>query len=238
MKSRKISFMKKSPLWMKFFSVSLLLMFVIILVMTMLSIMQMRNKETRIIQSNISGSIYYMEQNMKNALSRCSHQVGSQQTARSFYNIKYGGGDYRSKMREEIAAILGEAPELFAVFYFDNDGECYSAGEIFGSISSQISMINDCKAKTEFTKGGGLWRYARAGRGYNSLIWCKDIIYVDDSYNQVELGTIMLYLDAKRLSTDFFSDNLQTYTAVCDMTDTVAIAQDERLIGKKFSDVF
>ena len=89
--------MEKTPLWIQFFLVSLLSMFVVIFVMTTLSVIQMRNKENRIIQSNISNSMYYMEQNIKNEISRCSHKVSSQQTARTFHSIKYGGGDYRSR---------------------------------------------------------------------------------------------------------------------------------------------
>lgn len=224
---------------MKFFSVSLLLMFVIVLVMTMLSIIQMRNKENLIIQSNISNSMYYMELNVENSLLRYSHQIGGQPMAEEFYHIKTEGGlDYRSNMRKEIANICNESSDIFAVFYRDNDGECYSAGEIFWSISSQISMINECKSEKEFTKGDGLWRYAPAGRSYNSLIWCKDIIYVDDEYRQIELGTIMLYLDAERLSSGFFSDNMQTYTAVCDSFGVVAMAQDKAIIGKRLDEVF
>lgn len=225
-------------MWIQFFLVSLLSMFVVIFVMTTLSVIQMRNKENRIIQSNISNSMYYMEQNIKNEISRCSHKVSSQQTARTFHSIKYGGGDYRSRMREEIAAICNEAPEIFAVFYCDSDGECYSAGEVFGSINSQMSLINECKSEPQFNKGDGLWRYARAGRKNSSLIWCKDIIYVDNNYRQINLGTIVLYLDVNKLSSGFFKDDIQTHTAVCDFTGTFAIAQDETLIGEKFEDVF
>ena len=47
---------------------SLLLMFVVILIMAMMSIIQMRNKENGIIQSNISNSIYYMDKNLKKRL--------------------------------------------------------------------------------------------------------------------------------------------------------------------------
>lgn len=217
---------------------SLLLMFVVILIMAMMSIIQMRNKENGIIQSNISNSIYYMDKNLNNTLSRISHQLSSQQMASKFYSIKNSGGDYRSKMREAIAAICNESPETFAVFYSDNDENCYSAGEIFGSISSQISTINDCKAKNTFTRSDGIWCYSQAGRRHSSLIWCKDIIYLDDNYNQVELGTILLYLDVKRLSSDFFYDNIDTSTVVCDSNGVVVISQNEELISKKFSDVF
>lgn len=239
MGDKKITFMKKAPIWMKFFSLSLLLMLVIIMVMSMTYIIQMRRKESGIIQSNISNSIYYMEQNIKNSLARCSNHVASQETARKFYGIKYGKtSDYRVEMREEIAAICNDMPEIFAVFYSDNSGECYSTGEIFGSIGSQLDMISDCKAQKEYTKGSGLWRYSRAGRGYDALIWCKDIIYVDSQYRQTQLGTIMLYLDAKRLSGDFFGDNTQTYTIACDPVGIIAIAQDESLIGKNIDDVF
>lgn len=239
MRDKKITFMKKAPIWMKFFSLSLLLMLIIIMVMVMTYIIQMRRKESGIIQSNISNSIYYMEQNIKNALARCSSHVASQETARKFYRIKTGGtNDYRVEMREEIAAICNDTPEIFAVFYSDNSGECYSTGEIFGSINSQLDMISDCKSQKEYTRGNGLWRYSRAGRGYDALIWCKDIIYVDGKYRQTELGTIMLYLDAKRLSSDFFGDNTQTYTVACDPVGIIAIAQDESLIGRNIDNVF
>lgn len=235
---KKISFMKKSPLWMRFFSLSILLMLIVILIMALLSILQMRNKENRIIQSNISNSIYYMEKNLNNTLSRINHQLGSQQTASKFYAIKHSGADYHSRMREEMAAICNETPEVFAVFYSDKDGNCYSAGEIFGSISSQLTTMNEYKSKAAFTKSDGIWCYAQAGRRHNSLIWCKDIIYLDNNYNQVELGTVLLYLDAKRLSSDFYFDSIQTSAIVCDSDGVIAISQEEEFLGKKFSEIF
>lgn len=237
-KDRKISFMKKSPLWMRFFSMSLLLMSVVILIMAMMSIIQMRNKENGIIQSNISNSIYYMDKNLNNTLSRISYQLSNQQTASKFYSIKHSAGDYRSKMREAVAAICNENSEIFAVFYSDNDGNCYSAGEIFGSINSQINTMNVYKSKESYTQSDGIWCYAQAGRRHSSLIWCKDIIYLDDNYNQIELGTILLYLDIKRLSSEFFYDNMQTSTVVCDSDGVIVISQEEDLISKTFSNVF
>lgn len=238
MKGKKISFMKKSPLWMRFFSLSVLLMLIVILIMALLSILQMRNKENRIIQSNISNSIYYMEKNLNNTLSRINHQIGSQQTASKFFSIKHSGTEYHSRMREEMAAICNETPEVFAVFYSDKDGNCYSAGEIFGSISSQLTTMNEYKSKDAFTKSDGIWCYAQAGRRHNSLIWCKDIIYLDNNYNQIELGTVLLYLDAKRLSSDFYFDSIQTSAIVCDSDGVIAISQDEEFLGKKFSEIF
>ena len=213
-------------------------MLIVILIMALLSILQMRNKENRIIQSNISNSIYYMEKNLNNTLSRINHQLGSQQTASKFYAIKHSGADYHSRMREEMAAICNETPEVFAVFYSDKDGNCYSAGEIFGSISSQLTTMNEYKSKDAFTKSDGIWCYAQAGRRHNSLIWCKDIIYLDNSYNQIELGTVLLYLDAKRLSSDFYFDSIQTSAIVCDSDGVIAISQDEEFLGKKFSEIF
>lgn len=213
-------------------------MLIVILIMALLSILQMRNKENRIIQSNISNSIYYMEKNLNNTLSRINHQLGSQQTASKFYAIKHSGADYHSRMREEMAAICNETPEVFAVFYSDKDGNCYSAGEIFGSISSQLTTMNEYKSKDAFTKSDGIWCYAQAGRRHNSLIWCKDIIYLDNNYNQVELGTVLLYLDAKRLSSDFYFDSIQTSAIVCDSDGVIAISQEEEFLGKKFSEIF
>lgn len=213
-------------------------MLIVILIMALLSILQMRNKENRIIQSNISNSIYYMEKNLNNTLLRINHQLGSQQTASKFYAIKHNGADYHSRMREEMAAICNETPEVFAVFYSDKDGNCYSAGEIFGSISSQLTTMNEYKSKDAFTKSDGIWCYAQAGRRHNSLIWCKDIIYLDNNYNQVELGTVLLYLDAKRLISDFYFDSIQTSAIVCDSDGVIAISQEEEFLGKKFSEIF
>jgi len=235
----KRGFMKKSPLWMKFFSVSLLLMFLIILGMTTVTFLQMRNKETRIVESNISDSIYYMERNLENSLLWHTNQIGGQKMATGFYNMKKSGaGDYRSQMRAEVADICNTSSDVFAVFYQDNNGECYSAGEIFWSINSQLELIAECKQSEYFSKGNGLWRYASAGRGRNALVWCKDMVYVDSSYRQIELGTMLLYLDTEQMGKDFFSENVQTYTVVCDSLGTIAIAQDESLIGKPFDSVF
>lgn len=223
---------------MKFFLVSLSLILIIFIITMSLNLVQMRDKENRVIQSNISNSIYYVEQNLKNALTRCSYKVSSQQSARNIYAIKQSGSDYKMKLREEVASICNEASEIFAVFYLDSDGKYYSAGELFGSVSSQINMINDCKSKPEYNKGDGLWSYAEAGRENKSLIWCKDIIYVDTGYRQIELGTMVLYLDVGDLSSEFFMENSQTHTAVCDYSGTFVIANDESVIGKKFSDIF
>lgn len=230
--------MKRSPLWLKFFVVSLMLMLIIVLAMTFASVIQMRGKENNIVRQNIANSMSYTEHNIKNVLSGYTHQIGSQQTARSIYAIKSEPGDYRDQMRKKIAELSNEGSEVFAVFYCDNNGVCYSAGEIFGSIDSQISIINECKSKPEWSKGEGVWQYAPAGRGKSSLIWCKDIIYVDDIYNQTDLGTVILYLDAKKISAEFFDGALQTQTAVSDGNGVIAIAVDESLIGKKMSDVF
>lgn len=236
---RKSGFMKKSPIWIRFFSVSLLLMFIIILIMTMFCIIQMRNKENKIIESNISNSIYYAEQNISNSLLRYIHQVGSQTAAEEFYRIKNEDTiNYHRNIRKALADICNESSEVFAVFYRDCEGNCYSAGEVFWSINSQLKMISDCKNEKNYTKGGGLWRYARAGRGYNSLIWCKDIVYVDKNYNQIDMGTIILYLDIERLSEDFFGDSMQTYTAICDADGIIAMAQDTTIIGRSFDDIF
>ena len=87
-------------------------------------------------------------------------------------------------------------------------------------------------------KRQGLWRYEVAGRGSHALVLCRDIIFVDEQYQQTNLGTMLLYLDADKVGENFFRDDKNIGVVIRDSFGTIALAQDEELIGVNYANAF
>lgn len=228
----------KMPIWVNFFTASVTMLFVVVLTVTMFLIHQMISKENTVLDSNISSNIYYSNLNLKNSLNRYKEQFGSISMALRLCKQGENDEQYRAKVWDCLSSIYSETSEVIAVFYHDAEGNYFSVGEVFQDINSQINIIHECKSKEEYSRGDGLWRYAIAGRGYNSVALCKDIVYVDDNYMQTECGTLLLYLDSNKLSVDFFDETSGNGVIVCDPYGVIAISQDKKLIGKKYDEVF
>lgn len=228
---------KRIPIWAKFFGVSISLLVAVIIVMTMIVISQMSSKEHELIVSNMSNNIFYTELLVKNSLSNIERYARG--FTEEIYNISLGDKetDY-STIRKRIAQICDNSEEIFAVLYQGADGRYFSIGDVILGESDRTRLIAECKSDENYNKGLGIWRYETAGRGYNSLVWCKDIVYVDGCYNIIELGTMLIYVDANKVSEDFFEDMSYTNTVVCDAFGVIALAKNEELLGKKFDDVF
>lgn len=228
----------RAPIWLKFFAVSVVLLFVVILFMTSYFIYQMVNKENYILNSNISNNLYYADLNISNALGRYQEQVGSVSISENIYEAKNSGGGYRTAVRERLSNLYSESADIIAVFYQDEEGVCFSAGEVFWDLDSQLKMIHEFKSKSEYKRGEGLWRYEVAGRGYHSIVLCKDIIYVDGNYRQTELGTMLLYLDAEKLGMNFFREDETMGMVILDPFGVIALSQDKEFTGKDYKNIF
>lgn len=229
---------KRAPIWFKFFAVSVLLIFVVVLFMTVYFIFQMVGKENYILEVNIADNLYYADLNVSQVLNRYREQVGSVSVSESIYKAKRNTDGYRAAVRERLSSFYNESTEIIAVFFQDTEGACFSAGEVFWDVDSQLRLIHECKSNPEYNRGDGLWRYEVAGRGFHSLVLCRDIIFVDEQYRQTELGTMLLYLDADKVGKNFFRDDKNTGILILDPFGVIALAQDEELIGLEYNDVF
>ena len=229
---------RKAPIWLKFFAVSVGTLFLTVTLITLVYMYQLVTKENNIIESNISNSIYYADLNVKNSLKRYSEQISNMTVAEQLYEANSNTARYRSIVNERLSNIYSESSEVLAVFYQDSSGICFSIGEIFLNIDNQIRMIHECMAKSEYTHSDGLWRYEKVGRGYDSIMLCKEIIYVDDYYNLHNLGTMLLYLDADKLNKELFEEQKGNGVVVLDAYGNIVLSADIELVGLNYSDVF
>lgn len=229
----------KAPIWLKFFAVSVLMLFFVVLLVTTVYMYQMLKKENSIVDSNISNSTYYANLSVENTLSVYSERIGSMSAAEQFYQEQEKGEqEYRTAVREKLASVYSESSEILAIFFQSASGQVFSIGEIFWDINSQIKMIHDCKSKPEYSRSKGLWRYESIGRGFHSIVLCRDIIYVTDQYEQRELGTVLLYMDADKINQTLFSENQGNGIVIIDPYGAIALSADQELMGKSFEDVF
>ena len=229
----------KAPIWMKFFAVSVLMLFFVVLLVTTVYMYQMLRKENSIVDSNISNSIYYADLSVEHSLSVHSERIGSMAVSKQFYQEqKKGEQEYRAFVSEKLANAYSESSEILAIFFQSASGQFFSIGEIFWDVNSQIKMIHDCKSKQEYSRSKGLWRYESIGRGFHSIVLCRDIFYVTDQYEQCELGTVLLYMDADKINQTLFSENQGNGIVIIDPYGVIALSANQELVGNSIEDVF
>lgn len=229
---------RKPPIWLNFFIASFATLFLAVMLLTVIYTHQLINKENKIVESNISNGIYYTELSVKNSLKRYREQIGNMTTAQQLYSVNSVAAEYREKVNEWLLNIYSESSEMLAVFYQDAAGMSFSVGEIFLNVDTQLKMIHECMENVEYTHSDGLWRYEEIGRGFNSIMLCKEIIYVDEGYDKHNLGTILLYVDANKLNKELLEEKKGNGVVVIDSYGKIVFSADSELIGAKYDDVF
>ena len=166
----------KAPIWLKFFAVSVVMLFFVVLLVTTVYMQQMIRKENSIVDSNISNSTYYANLSVENSLSGYSERIGSMAVAEQFYQGQENGeAEYRTAVREKLASVYSESSEILAIFSLNLDATekveslkaRYANGvtsdleglELAGSAGSTLSYV----AKTNYIAADGTVTRPAAG---------------------------------------------------------------------------
>lgn len=227
----------KAPIWMKFFIGSVTLLLVVVLLMTLFFLQQMVEKENNILETNASNNMHYANISIKNYLDGYDERISNVSVAQRFFEAR-NNENYRLAVREILSNICAENSGILSVFYIDSEHNYFNAGEVFLDINTQMRIVRECRAQEDYEKRKCTWRHEKAGRDYNSIVLCRDIIYVDNQYFSHNVGTILVYLDANKINSEFFKEEITEGVIVRDIRDTIALSHNPEFIGRNFGEIF
>jgi len=228
---------ERMPIWMKFFYISFMSLFMVVVFMSLLFLFQMAGREENILESGVSDNIYYSEINLNKIFLRYKEQISATSLAQDFFQ-RDDTPEYRGRVRKRLSDIYAASSEILAVFYQDSYGEIFSSGEIFHDLNRRKKIVQEYKSNPLYNRGEGMWRYEMIGRNYHSVALCKDIIYIDANYNQHECGTMVLFIDANNAGEGFFREKEGSGIFICDPYDVIVFSSEEESVGKAFRDIF
>lgn len=226
---------KTTPIWLKFFVISVVLLFALGILLLTLYITDIKERELRLTDDNLLMNMHYTETNVNNFLENHDELIGSVNLVGCFYDAeKKERREYRREIQQKMKDIYSESSRIIAIFYQDMNYDCFSVGELFLSFDKQMEMIDECKSAEEYIDNNELWFYKSIGRNFNSIVLCKDLVYVDEDYHSYKLGTIVVYFDADKFSNTFFYNNQYNTVVVVDSFGNIVLSNDSQIVGKSY----
>ena len=150
--------MKKRPLWTKYFVFYVIGVIITALVVTGIMLIRVYSDKETIISTNANNVMYFSDLNLSEKFVIIEERFGSLSIADSFKDctdeIK---SIQRGKTNDVVSALYAEYADVLAVFYVDNDGFNYSAGENIGGLNERFDMISNAKSKPEYEKRKNVW---------------------------------------------------------------------------------
>ena len=233
--------MKKIPIWQKYYICCLACVLITTIMISAVFLTKTWIEEKEIVDVNAKNIMYFVDNDISGKLDSFREQFGGMSMARNLrmsvqeaYN-----GEPSKKTQALIESLYADFDEVLAIFYIDENGNYYSAGEAIGSLEKRFQIINDASLSDSFKSNRYVWMYAKTSKGNDACVLSQEINYITDSYQKERQGNILVYVDTDKISNNYFAGMIdETDIIFLDADKKVVAGNDKNLLGQKYEDVF
>lgn len=227
------------PLWIKLFVMTSSVVIVLVIFVITVYIYRYNKAERYFSYLNSSNIVHFADESISGYLQAFINKVGSIGFAESLHNAKSESAlKYRAYISKQLSAICTENSDINSIFYKDSEGNNFSCGESMGKLKTRDDIIKECRRKISEDNTNYMLEYSDIN-GWDSAMLCENVVFVDDKYNKIEVGTFLFFFDARKISKKFLEySSPEVSTSFADAKGNIVFSNDESLIGKRTSDVF
>ena len=228
------------PTWRKYFAVGSTVVVSSLILIIFISICLIISREKSFLNSSSEDLMSYAENNLVTCFKSYEERIGSSVLAEQLYD-RYTESEsaYKKMITKTMDEICRESRHVTGVTYVDKSGWRTGMGVLGGDWDKRIKLIDECRKSETFIQRKKIWRYTDLTAGYKRIAFCRDIIYLDESYSMHYIGTMLVLFDAEKIRSEYLSnDDENVVLCFCDEKDTIALSNKVDIIGREFEEVF
>ncbi|MBO5007312.1 MAG: sensor histidine kinase [Clostridia bacterium] len=233
--------MKRIPLWGKYYIFYIIGILITILIIVSSVMYKTYSEKRDIISTDAKNIVYFAETELSNRLKNVEERFGGVEIARSFLiaDKNFVVGNYKHNIQSLVETLCADSREVLSVFYVDNKGNNYSAGEAIGGLAKRLELMENARRKEVKHNKKNVWFYDSTDKGDHACVLYRDIVYVNDNFEKQYLGSMLVYVDSGDINRDYFS-GVQVGTGILFVDDdgVIVISTDNEAVGQKYDEYF
>lgn len=226
--------MKKLPLWIKCFILSMLGVVVSTLVLSMVTFYRIYEDKEYIIQTNAKNVSNYVDINVVEKLSMIEERFCGVNIAENMRNTQDP-----NEIRLQLHSMWADTADVLGIYYIDQNGNNYAVGDVSGDLYSRAELMNRAKETEAYKDRGRTWFYLKTSRGYNASVLFSDVVYIEESVRKVKVGQMLLYVDADRINKLYIGkEESEEGIVIVDHQGNIVFSTKDEWRGKNYLESF